>query len=339
MRWETKPSVLVMAATAVGVVICGCSGPTSNANLASVAEPTASASSLERLRADRSGKLVESPEQSLEASKSASSSDGLSDDDAASAVRELAVKGRAPQTGYSREQFGPAWVDVDRNGCDTRNDMLRRELSNIEAAGSCKILAGTLQDPYTNRTIRFIYGGASEVDVDHVVALSDAWQKGASSWGYNKRVALANDPLNLQPTDAGANRQKGAGDAATWLPPSRTFRCEYVARQVAVKRKYNIWVASAEKAAIVRVLESCPGQKLPEPGSQPTTASNVGGQAVEQTDPERSSTSTGNGSGAVDPQFATCAAAIASGYGPYRKRSDIEYEWYIDRDRDGIVCE
>ncbi len=98
-------------------------------------------------------------------------------------VARLVVKGRAPKTGYTRSQFGQPWFDTDRNGCDTRNDILRRDLVSRQMQNPCKVLAGTLApDPYTGRSIRFVYGGASEVDIDHLVALSDAWQKGAASW-------------------------------------------------------------------------------------------------------------------------------------------------------------
>ncbi|MDQ2826538.1 MAG: HNH endonuclease family protein, partial [Actinomycetota bacterium] len=175
---------------------------------------------------------------------------------ALAAVAQLTVKGRAPTTRYSREAFGQAWFDTDRNGCDTRNDILRRDLTDKSMKNSCKVLAGTLSHgPYTGKTIRFVYG-ASEVDIDHVVALSDAWQKGAATWSAGKRLAFANDPLSLLAVDASANRAKGDGDTATWLPPNTSYRCTYVARQVAVKAKYQVWVTSAERAAMVRVLSS-----------------------------------------------------------------------------------
>ncbi len=140
----------------------------------------------------------------------------------------------------------------------TRNDILRRDLTDRNMKNSCKVLDGTLSpDPYTGQKIRFVYGGASEVDIDHVVALSDAWQKGAGKWVEGKRLAFANDPLNLLAVDAGANRAKGDGDAATWLPSNKSYRCTYVARQVAVKAKYEVWVTSAERDAMVRVLSNC----------------------------------------------------------------------------------
>ena len=169
------------------------------------------------------------------------------------------MKGRAPKTGYSRAEFGNAWVDIDRNGCDTRNDELRLRLTHKKMSGKCKVLSGDLADPYTNTTIHFERGGASEVDVDHLVSLSDAWQKGAAKWPFAKRVAFANDPLNLEPVGASANRQKGDGDTATWLPASKAWRCDYVARQVAVKAKYQVWVTAAERVAMAQVLKKCPG--------------------------------------------------------------------------------
>jgi hypothetical protein len=177
------------------------------------------------------------------------------------ALQDLAVKGRAPRTGYSRERFGDGWRTVA--GCDTRDLVLRRDLADKRYAGDCVVRAGRLEDPYTARTLAFVRGGASEVDIDHVVALSDAWQKGAQSWSAGRRAAFANDPLNLLAVDAGTNRRKGDGDAATWLPPNKAFRCAYVARQVAVKRRYDAWVTQAEHDAIARILARCPGQRLP----------------------------------------------------------------------------
>ena len=137
----------------------------------------------------------------------------------------------------------------------------------------CRVMAGTLApDPYTGTTIRFVYGGASEVDIDHMVALFDACQKGAATWAAGKRLALANDPLNLLAVDSSTNRSKGDGDAATWLPPNKAFRCAYVARQVAVEGKYRLWVTAAEREAMVRVLTTCPTMELPGPGTASTMA-------------------------------------------------------------------
>ncbi|MGW3266835.1 HNH endonuclease family protein [Streptomyces sp. NPDC001056] len=188
------------------------------------------------------------------------------------AAEALPVKGRAPKTGYSRERFGSAWADTDANSCDTRDDILKRDLKDVRfTGGRCKVSYGLLDpDPYSGKEITY-RRGASKVDIDHVVALSDAWQKGARYWDASKRIALANDPLNLIAVDAGANRGKGDGDAATWLPPDKDYRCPYVATQVAVKKKYALWVTSGEKAAMEKVLAACPDQKLPS-GGNPTEA-------------------------------------------------------------------
>ncbi|WP_234989169.1 HNH endonuclease family protein [Demequina sp. NBRC 110052] len=192
------------------------------------------------------------------------------------AALDLTVKGRAAKTGYERDEFGSGWVDVDRNGCDTRNDELALRLTALVMDGDCVVLSGTLDDPFTGELIVFERGGASEVDIDHLVALSDAWQKGAAQWEYAQRVAFANDPLNLEPVSAAENRAKGDSDAATWLPPDRTYRCEYVARQVAVKTKYDVWVTQAELDAMLDVLDTCPDEPLPNFGAQPIVADNVG---------------------------------------------------------------
>jgi len=187
----------------------------------------------------------------------------------AEAVLEtLAVKGRAPKTGYERSQFGPAWSDVDRNGCDTRNDILYRDLTSKTfkfGTQNCVVLTGVLSDPYSGEKISFVRGVGSSMDVqiDHVVALSNAWQTGAFKLDYDKRIALANDPMNLLAVKGRLNSQKGDGDAATWLPPRKDIRCAYVAQQIVVKAKYKLWVTSAEKAAMVALLDRCPGFKAP----------------------------------------------------------------------------
>ncbi len=188
--------------------------------------------------------------------------------DAANALTALTVKGRAPKTGYTRDQFGAAWSDTDHNGCDQRNDVLARDMVGEtfkKGTHDCVVLTGQLADPYTGKAIAFKRGQdtSDEVQIDHVVALSDAWQKGAQQLDAPTRLQLGNDPLNLVATDGPTNQSKGDGDAASWLPPNRQFRCTYVARQVAVKAKYGLWVTQAEHDAIAGVLGGCPGQALP----------------------------------------------------------------------------
>ncbi|MCW3766933.1 HNH endonuclease family protein [Paenarthrobacter ureafaciens] len=184
---------------------------------------------------------------------------------AVAALEQLEVKGRGTANDYDRAAFGQAWLDADRNGCDTRNDVLRRDLSAVEfSAGSpCKVTAGRLQEPYTGAEISFRRGPktSAALQIDHVVALADAWQKGAKQLSAGQRQLLANDPLNLIAADGPQNVKKGAGDAATWLPPNKNFRCHYVARQISVKAAYRLWVTQAEKDAMKRVLDSCPDQQ------------------------------------------------------------------------------
>jgi hypothetical protein len=180
--------------------------------------------------------------------------------ESAAVLATLPIKGRAPKTGYDREgQFGTAWIDVDRNGCDTRNDVLARDLTATTLSGPCRVLTGSLLDPYTGTTIAFVRGNATSsfVQIDHVVALLNAWESGAQQLSPERRVELANDPLNLLAVDGPTNSSKGAGDAATWLPPDTAFRCEYVARQIAVKAAYALWVTQAEHDAMTRVLGGC----------------------------------------------------------------------------------
>ena len=144
-----------------------------------------------------------------------------------------------------------------------RNQILARDMDRETfKAGThdCVVLTGSLRDSYTGTTISFTRGqGTSEkVQIDHVVALSDAWQKGAQQLDAATREKIGNDPLNLIAVDGPTNGRKSDGDAATWLPPDSRYRCAYVARQVAVKKKYKLWVTGAERDAIDRVLGTCP---------------------------------------------------------------------------------
>jgi len=182
---------------------------------------------------------------------------------ATSELEKLAVKGRSPETDYDRSQFGDGWTTI--NGCDTRNIILNRDLIDATVGDDCTITNGTLNDPYTGIVIEFKRGSASssDVQIDHVVALSDAWQKGAQQLTRDQRIAFANDPLELLAVDGSANQQKSDGDAATWLPSYKPFRCQYVARQIAIKLRYGLWVTDAEKAAMQSVLSGCPKQIMP----------------------------------------------------------------------------
>jgi hypothetical protein len=267
----------------------------------------------------------------------------------------LPVKGRAPKTGYDRALFGQAWADVDRNGCDTRNDILKRDLTGITYTNSvpCKVQSGTLADPYTGTTINFLRGSATStaVQIDHVVALSDAWQKGAQQLTAEQRTAFANDPLNLQATDGPTNIKKGDGDAATWLPPNKGFRCEYVARQISVKATYSLWVTQAEHDAMTRILADCSGQLAPTnekapvaaaPAPEPAAVAPAPAVAVPApVAPAPAAVAPAPAPVAPAPAavyYANCAAAKAAGAAPLYA-GQAGYRAALDRDSDGIACE
>jgi hypothetical protein len=181
------------------------------------------------------------------------------------ALAKLPIKGRAPKTGYSREMFSDDWDYY--NGCDVRNRILARDLVqyNYRSGSNCIIETGVLQDPFTGQVIAFVRGVRTSLDVqiDHVVSLSDAWQKGAQQLSSYQRFMIYNDPLNLLAVWGPANSQKSDSDAASWLPSNKSFRCSFVARQIAVKVKYQLWVTQAEHDAMTRVLASCPKKGLP----------------------------------------------------------------------------
>ncbi|OKJ99737.1 hypothetical protein AMK26_27455 [Streptomyces sp. CB03234] len=181
-------------------------------------------------------------------------------DEARRLIERLAVKGRGPKTGYDRDEFGYAWLDtadgvpLARNGCDTRNDLLRRDGQKLRFrdGSDCVVVAMTLDDPYTGKAIEWRKQQASEVQVDHVVPLSYSWQMGSSRWPERKREQLANDPLNLLPVDGPTNSSKGDSGPASWLPPDRTIRCSYAVRFAQAALKYELPVTAADKGAMLR---------------------------------------------------------------------------------------
>lgn len=189
---------------------------------------------------------------------------------AGAALNKLPVHSAGTMSGYNRLAFGPAWTDdtsdVDgHNSCDTRDDILALYLTQITyRSGHCTIASGTLHDPYTGKTIHFVRGPKSTViQIDHVVALGNAWTTGANKLTATQREDLAEDPLELLPVDGPTNEGKGDDDASQWLPPQASYHCSYVARQIAVKAKYHLWITSGEKTAMEHVLTTCPKQGLP----------------------------------------------------------------------------
>ncbi len=186
-------------------------------------------------------------------------------EDSAGYLAALSVENHKPRDAYHRESFGRAWSDEDHNGCDTRNDILARDLARVTFRDRrlCVVEKGTLEDPYTGQPIEFIAGKESrKVQIDHVVALSNAWASGASEWTNEKRRTFANDPDNLLAVDGRANEDKGGSDASRWLPPRREFHCPYVTRQLKIKARYSLSVTPEEKQAILKVLGDCPEYRL-----------------------------------------------------------------------------
>ena len=175
----------------------------------------------------------------------------------------LSVKGRAPKTGYSRNLFYETWPSID--GCSLRQHIIKREMGStavISNEDNCSVVSGEYDEPYTGSHMIFYQKSdfTSGIQIDHIVALSDAWQKGAQNISPEERYNLATDPLNLIAVDSKANQNKADGDAATWLPSNKSFRCAYIARQISVKYKYHLWVTNAEKEAMKRILDRCPDE-------------------------------------------------------------------------------
>ena len=171
----------------------------------------------------------------------------------------------ASHAGYRRSLFGGGWLDLDGNGCDTREEVLRRDLQHPVLRNACIVLSGVLTDPYSGVTVRFRRGQetSADVQVDHVVALADAWRTGAWQWTRQRREEFANDPGELLAVAGDENQAKGDDDAARWLPSRPQARCSYVARQIAVKARWGLSVRPAERDAMQRVLATCPDQPLP----------------------------------------------------------------------------
>jgi hypothetical protein len=240
----------------------GCSSSSDQAEIEPQASSTPTPSATESVTPDPTPSQTPTPTSS---SPSTLEPEPAALSEAISALASIPIKGRAPKTGYDRDLFASDW-DYSF-GCDTRNKILRRDFSEFafRAGSSCIIETGVLNDPYTGTTINFVrgVGTSSEVQIDHVVAVSDAWQKGAQQLSSDQRYAFYNDPLNLLAVSGSANSQKSDSDAASWLPSNKSFRCEFVARQIAVKLSYKLWVTQAEYDSMYRVLEACPNQTLP----------------------------------------------------------------------------
>ena len=185
--------------------------------------------------------------------------------DAASVTRmldEIPVAPAGTMAGYSRTAFGPAWADTDHNGCDQRNDVLRRDMTDVTAkpgTHGCVVLTGHLDDPYTGKSIDFTRGEktSTAVQVDHTVPEAWSFAHGAASWTAAQREQFATDLNELQATDGPTNESKGDDGPATWLPPSTAYRCTYVTRFTYIVHSYGLTIDQPDKTAIQQVLSTC----------------------------------------------------------------------------------
>lgn len=178
-------------------------------------------------------------------------------------LQELRVRHDRGAGGYDRAYFGEPWADIDGNGCDTRNDILKRDLQDLRfrKGSSCVVSRGILHDPYVGVTIDFKRGPDTSplVQIDHVVALGDAWRAGASEWSPAERQEFANDPNNLLAVEGQANQDKESSRADQWMPPREEYWCDYVTRQIDVKYEWDLTITEREREAMVRALSTCPG--------------------------------------------------------------------------------
>lgn len=325
-RW---PCITGMALS--GLLIVGCADPTTASDAASGAESASSATdtAISASPPAASTDAVSVAPAPTPASAAESSPDAQA---ALGMLATLPIKGRAPKTGYDRDLFGQAWtddVDVEfgHNGCDTRNDILRRDLTAItlkSGSNGCVVQTGTLADTYTGTTINFVRGAdtSNAVQIEHIVALSNAFQTGAQQLDLAARANFANDPRNLQAVDGPANQQKGDGDAATWLPSNKSYRCTYVSRQVEVKAAYGLWVTPPEHEAIVRVLGDCGGSA---PVAEQNATAPMPAEVPAAPVPS-------------NVTYRNCAAVRAAGAAPIRA-GEPGFSTMFDGDGDGVGCE
>ncbi|MEV6422947.1 HNH endonuclease family protein [Streptomyces sp. NPDC051662] len=241
------------------VVLTGCTGELG-------ADPDASASASASVSASSGGGYGAGPLGNPDGTKPglAAISSEADRESARQLIERVRTAGRGPKTGYDRDEFGSAWTDtadgvpLARNGCDTRNDLLRRDGQELRfrSGSDCVVASMTLHDPYTGTTIEWSKQRASEVQIDHVVPLSYSWQLGSARWSEEKRRRLANDTLNLLPVEGRANSAKRDSGPASWLPPDKAIRCSYAVRFGQVALKYEMPVTTADKRTM---LQQCGG--------------------------------------------------------------------------------
>jgi hypothetical protein len=263
-------------------------------------------------------------------------------------MNDLEVRDR-DRVGYERAKFGQAWADVDRNGCDQRNDVLRRDMVNLHTkpgTRGCVLARGTLSldgDSYAAKRVKFKRGDG-KIGIDHVVSLADAWRAGAYDWDVDQREKFANDLMNLEALDSETNQDKDDETAAGWLPKDDDNQCALVVRQISIKHRYELSITAAEQEAMQLVLSSpvCDGgsiepqkakefkspkpKPIGEPKPKPRPEPEPEPRESQEPEPDR------------NVYYKNCDAARAAGAAPVH-RGDPGYARHLDRDGDGVGCE
>ena len=311
---------------------------------------------------------------SATAAPTATTAPAAASSEALTALNGLKVAARGTMSDYDREGLFGGWIDADGDCEDTRQEILNRDLRDVVSADGCRVDSGVLDpDPYTATTIDFVRGPAtsSDVQIDHVVSLGNAWVTGARRLTQDQRVELANDPLNLLAVDGPTNQAKSDKAADAWLPPNVDFRCEFVAIQIAVKAKYDLWVTAPEKTAMSEVLADCAGQELPTAAVLADIAATAPVEEVPEPAPVQEAPEPEPVPAAPEPVapepapvasapvapapvapapepepvpaapavgFANCTEARAAGAAPLHVGSP-GYAPKLDRDGDGVACE
>ncbi|MGA8116564.1 MAG: HNH endonuclease family protein [Actinocatenispora sp.] len=339
-----RPTVVAGMMLAVAVVLCVGVGVTAVKVVTALARPSSTATE------ESSVDLPGGHAPTATARPAAAPTDApvlgeLAGSQAADALRQLAtlpVRPADSSHGYSPYDFGPSWLDTDHNGCDNRNDVLRRDLTHVTAGShGCEVLAGRLRDPYSGSSITYAKdrAGSSAVRVDHVVSLADAWRTGARTMSRARREQFANDPLALLAVASRTGADRDSRDAAGWLPPYRSFRCAYVADQVAVKAAYGLWVTRAEHDAMTDVLSVCAGRASASPSpstarsAQVPTAPATAGGTASSTAPGTDDAGPGDGTALKVQPGAVCGREGAYGVTSSGRLMQCSREAGADRPR------
>jgi len=271
------------------------------------------------------GEAAELRSTSAVAAQSVATSAPASPRRASVALKSLPVRAES-RAGYQRTLFNH-WRDADGDSCDTREEVLIRQSQvSAQVGPGCRVYSGRWTSVYD----AVVVTDPSTLDIDHVVALAEAWDSGASRWSFTTRQAFANDLTftgSLIAVTASSNRSKSDRDPAEWLPGNSAYRCTYVTTWIAVKYRWSLSIDTTEKNALQRQVTACGNPLITLPAKAPISLAGGGTGGG------------GTGGGGTDPRFDTCTAAKAAGYGPYYRGSDTEYSWYRDADSDGVVCE